>query len=336
MSQKPRNIGLAATAVLPFLLLVACSDDPPASNNSGGGKDTTAFLPDTSTASDTGAVVDTGGTADTGGAADTGSAADSGPTDTRPTDTGGATDTGAVTDTAKPGDAGGVADTGPADAGGATDTGAVTDTSGAADTGATDTGPSDTGGATDTGAATDTSSNADAGTSTDVTAGCTNGALKRCWVECVQKYPAECIHGDVPPRIPGTQKCESGAWTVCSIPMQCSELATSCTNPSKKAVTQTCLDGSSKQGEFLCTKPLGAKCTTSFWGGYGAIDCPQLCDTTADKCPKAGEKEACSVFCDSPTGATVSGTRTCQAVCNTQVWSTCMTGDGCWKKAGSP
>ncbi len=165
---------------------------------------------------------------------------------------------------------------------------------------------------------------------------CAPGQLQRCWVECTQIYQAGCIHGDVPPRIPGVRACTGGQWAACVTPQSCKELVGTCDNGAKKPLTVTCLDGSQKQGVHHCLKPLGANCAFSYWAGYGALDCPDLCTTAADQCPMAGASEPCEALCDVPDGLKVPGTRTCQAVCNAQVWSTCMTGDGCWKAAGSP
>ena len=206
----------------------------------------------------------------------------------------------------------------------------------ATDATATDTASTDTA-STDT-ASTDASAN-DTATDTampDTTTSCTIGALKRCWVECVQTYVAGCIHGDLPPRIPGTQTCTANGWGVCSVPQTCDQLAGECTNATKKPLTYMCLDGSSKTGEHHCIKPLGAKCAKSYWAGYGATDCPHICTSSADLCANVGDKEPCEVFCDKPDGAAAKGERSCQGVCNTQVWSACQTGDACWKAAGSP
>ena len=165
---------------------------------------------------------------------------------------------------------------------------------------------------------------------------CSPGQLQRCWVECTQIYQAGCIHGDVPPRIPGVRDCVGGQWAACVTAQSCKELVGTCDNGAKKPLTVTCLDGSKKQGVHHCLKPLGANCASSYWGGAGALDCPDLCTTAADQCPTAGAVEPCEALCDVPDGPKVPGTRTCQAVCDAQVWSTCLTGDGCWKAAGSP
>jgi len=214
----------------------------------------------------------------------------------------------------------------------------MVDSGSVADSGSVDSGSGvDSGSAADSGSVADAGSGVDSGpTSGDASASCTAGKLRRCWVECVQKYPAGCIHGDVPPRIPGVQHCTAGTWGACKTPIACTELAGSCVNAAKQPVTYTCLDGSAKNGQFHCIKPLGAKCATSFWAGYGATDCPHLCTTQADQCATKGAKRACEVHCDKPDGAVVKGTQTCSELCKTKVWGVCLTGDGCWKKAGSP
>lgn len=299
----------------------ACSDPAPAST-----ADVAATSGDTTTSFDSAANQDASGGGDAKAdttAGDTATtdaaAADSTTSDTTSADT-------AVADTAAPDTAGADAtasdtattDAAPADSSVA-DTTASDTTS--ADTATADATPADT-------AASDTSA-VDAGP-----AACSPGTLKRCWVECPVAYTTGCINAGLPVLIMGTQACSDGQWQPCVVAAACSTMENTCTNGTKVPTTVQCTDGSSKSvGGYLCTKPIGAQCDTSYYGSWPMADCPDLCSGPDDVCATAGEKRECVATCGSTTGVAVKGTQNCNDYCNGKFWGPCLTDDACLKLA---
>lgn len=192
------------------------------------------------------------------------------------------------------------------------------------DTAATDTGPADV-------AAADTAP-VDASSQDSGPGECKAGALKRCWVECPEVYPSGCINAGLPVLIMGVQSCAAGAWQPCATNLVCSDLKGTCTNGTKKPATVQCTDGSSKNaGGYLCLKPIGAQCNTSYYGSWPMSDCPDLCAGPDDTCSSAGEKRECTTTCGSTTGPAVKGTQNCNDYCNGKFWGPCLTDDACLK-----
>ncbi len=298
----------------------ACSDPAPAST-----ADTVATSGDSTTSFDSAAGKDAGG----GNDAKADTAAADGAIADAVADSAGQDTTSA--DTAKSDSAGAdaaVSDTAATDTA-ATDT-AATDTA-ATDTAATDTAATDTA-ATDS-AASDTAAT-DAGSADVGPAECSPGTLKRCWVECPIAYVSGCINAGLPGLIMGTQACSGGQWQPCATQAVCADLGGTCSNGTKLPATVLCTDGASKDvGGYLCTKPIGAQCNTSYYGSWPMADCPDLCSGPDDVCATAGEKRDCVATCGSTTGVTVKGTQNCNDYCNGKFWGPCLTDDACLKLA---
>jgi len=161
-------------------------------------------------------------------------------------------------------------------------------------------------------------------------AACKAGELKRCWVECPQSYAAGCISGQIPILILGTQACSAGQWGACDVKHQCSEFANGpCQNASKAPQTYLCTDGIPMTGAHICTKPLGANCTLSYYINWPIYDCPLMCKGPDDVCATEGAERDCEVRCGSATGPTKPGKQKCQNVCNGLHWNMCSTGEAC-------
>jgi hypothetical protein len=169
---------------------------------------------------------------------------------------------------------------------------------------------------------------------------CTTGEVRRCWVECVQTYADGCLHADLPPHIRGLETCAKGAWGPCTTLSQCNEYGPGpCTPNETKETKWQCMDGETKTGAFLCTKPLGASCSVGYYSGWGVTDCvltqDQLCNVTGDTCEAEGETRACTAHCDTPDGPVKNGTQTCMgADCgggygHVKFWGPCDTQDAC-------
>ncbi len=174
-------------------------------------------------------------------------------------------------------------------------------------------------------ATTDAATPVDAGA-----AACKAGELKRCWVECPQTYAAGCISGQIPILIMGTQACSAGQWGACDVKHQCGEFATgACQNGSKAPQNYLCTDGIPMTGAHICTKPLGANCTTSYYINWPIYDCLFICKGPDDVCTKDGAERECEVHCGNATGPVVKGKQKCQNVCNGLHWNMCSTGEAC-------
>lgn len=196
---------------------------------------------------------------------------------------------------------------------------------GAVDSGPVDSEPVDTGPAD--------SGSIDGGS--DVPAACKSGESDRCYVECSQDYPPECIHGDLPPRILGIRTCQAGQWGGCKTLQTCDALKPMCVNASKFPSQYQCLDGKVKDVSYGCTKPLGAKCTAeqSFYANWPISDCKDLCqDDAAAQCDSKGAERPCEVHCDSADGPIVLGKQSCWDACSPKLfWGPCLTNDACTK-----
>ena len=161
-------------------------------------------------------------------------------------------------------------------------------------------------------------------------AACTPGQLKRCWVECAQSYVSTCISGQTPILIMGTQACTAGQWAACTTMAKCGDYATGpCTNGSKAPQKYLCTDGTTQTGAHICTKPLGANCTTSYYINWPIYDCPLICKGPDDTCAKDGDERACEVHCGDVSGETKPGKQKCQNVCDGLFWNMCQTGEAC-------
>ncbi len=220
-------------------------------------------------------------------------------------------------------------DTGPVDANvgdvavsdtGLTDTG-LTD-GGVVDSGVVDSGPIDT-------------SAQDLGITPDVANVCSGAQAKRCWVECAAAWPTNCTTGDpsLAPRIPGVQSCSGGQWGTCIIQGSCAALAGTC-NPGLggKPADQVpagwkCLDGTPKSTYFGCSGVLGLACQgLGYFINWPIHDCPDFC---ADETCAVGASEPCEVFCNSSSGPTHSGTRTCMTTSCGSYWGQCFPNEAC-------
>ncbi|MBM4346446.1 MAG: hypothetical protein FJ100_23970 [Deltaproteobacteria bacterium] len=159
---------------------------------------------------------------------------------------------------------------------------------------------------------------------------CKPGELKRCWVECPQTYAAGCISGQIPILILGTQACTAGQWGACDVKHQCSEFANGpCQNASKASQNYLCTNGIPMTGAHICTKPLGANCTLSYYINWPIYDCPLICKGPDDVCAAEGAERDCEVHCGSATGPTKPGKQKCQNVCDGLHWNMCSTGEAC-------
>ncbi len=162
------------------------------------------------------------------------------------------------------------------------------------------------------------------------TAACKPGELKRCWVECPQTYAAGCISGQIPILIMGTHACVAGQWGDCDVKHQCGEFANGpCQNGSKAPQNYLCTDGIPMTGAHICTKPLGANCTLSYYINWPIFDCPLVCNGPDDVCPNEGAERDCEVRCGKTTGPVAKGKQKCQNVCNGLRWNMCSTGEAC-------
>lgn len=270
---------------------------------------------DATTATDSGAVAD-GGTA-LDAAADSGAIADAGTALDVAADSATAVDGGAApADAIQPSDSG----SDPADAGQVADAVAPADAAGL----------TDASGQADVVPPIDTAVQADGGEDSGP-AQCTAGELDRCWIECVVQYAPECIHGDLPPRILGTRACSAGQWGACTALETCAQYESACTPNAKLDAKYQCTDGTIKTGNMICFKALGAKCDKGYYAGWPLSDCPMLCAGPKDTCPTPKAIRPCEVHCGGPDGPVKKGTQTCQAVCDTQIWSACFTDDACLK-----
>ena len=158
---------------------------------------------------------------------------------------------------------------------------------------------------------------------------CLPGQKRRCWVECAQEYPPECLAGNAA-LIMGIETCQGGQWGECSVEMGCSTLSKACVNASNTPTYYKCLDGTAKTGHMTCFKPLGIDCETSFYSGWGPGDCPHLCLGSGDACAVDGEERPCEVHCNNAGGPVKQGTQHCQSLCdNNKVWGMCDTAQAC-------
>ncbi len=169
------------------------------------------------------------------------------------------------------------------------------------------------------------------------TPGCTAGDKRRCWLECPQTYPAECLAGNAA-LVQGVETCAGGNWGTCQTQYTCTSpanLTASCANGSKATTTWQCLDGSSQSDTMTCFQILGGNCTTSFFEGWGPeSDCTKLCTGAGDACTTAGATRACEVHCNNASGPVKGGTQTCQQYCGPPVplvWGPCDTKQACSK-----
>ncbi|MBI5610906.1 MAG: hypothetical protein HY902_18690 [Deltaproteobacteria bacterium] len=317
--RNPSALATRLAILATVLSAIACSDPAPTSttDTAATGGDTTTYFDtaadqDASAGSDAKADTAGGDVAVTDSAGTDANKSDAATQDTAAADT--AVADAAVAD-AEVADAT-VSDTAVADA-------AVPDSS-VADTAAPDSSFADT-------AAPDTAGN-DATAVDAGPAACSPGTLKRCWVECPVAYTAGCINAGLPVLIMGTQACADGQWQPCATDAACSNMGNTCSNGTKLPVTVQCTDGSAKAvGGYLCTKPLGAQCTTSYYGSWPMADCPDLCGGPDDVCNTAGEKRECVATCGSTTGPTVKGTQNCNDYCDGKFWGPCLTDDACLK-----
>ena len=159
--------------------------------------------------------------------------------------------------------------------------------------------------------------------------GCVNGEKRRCWVECSQDYPADCLGGNSA-LIMGIETCGNGAWGNCVTKMQCDVLSAQCPNGNGTPTSYQCLDGTNKTGTMTCFKPLGVNCSANFYSGWGPGDCPDLCLGEGDACNVPEQSRPCETHCDTPSGPIQAGTQVCQGLCdNDYVWGPCMTEQAC-------
>ena len=159
--------------------------------------------------------------------------------------------------------------------------------------------------------------------------GCVNGEKRRCWVECSQDYPVDCLAGNSA-LIMGMETCGNGAWGNCNTQMDCSVLSAECPNSSGEPTSYQCMDGTNKTGTMTCFKPLGVNCQVSFYSGWGPGDCPDLCLGEGDACNVPEQSRPCETHCDTPTGPIKAGNQVCQGLCdNDYVWGPCMTDQAC-------
>lgn len=158
---------------------------------------------------------------------------------------------------------------------------------------------------------------------------CQSGAKRRCWVECSQDYPLECLVGNTA-LIMGIETCNNGVWGVCATKMSCGVLHDSCVNAAEAPTTYQCMDGTVLNGNMTCFKAMGASCETSFYSGWGPDDCANICLGAGDTCPQDGVVQDCEVHCDTPDGPIKSGTQNCSKYCDgPPVWGPCMTEQAC-------
>ena len=158
---------------------------------------------------------------------------------------------------------------------------------------------------------------------------CENGVQRRCWVECSQDYPPECLVGNTA-LIMGIETCGGGAWGTCVTKMSCGVLHDSCANASKAPTVYECMDGAVMNGGMTCFKAMGINCETSFYSGWGPDDCPNICQSEGDSCPQEGVTQECEVHCDTPDGPTKPGTQNCSDYCDgPPLWGPCMTDQAC-------
>lgn len=160
---------------------------------------------------------------------------------------------------------------------------------------------------------------------------CSDEERRRCWVECVQEYPPECIHGGTPTLILGIETCEGGQWGLCEVQDSCETVGDPCTNGSELSVNFECVGGTEIEGAYTCFQPLGVDCQTSFYGTWPVLDCPDdLCLGVGDGCSVDGQTQGCEVHCGSPDGPTKPGMQTCINYCpGVLAWQPCLTNDAC-------
>lgn len=158
---------------------------------------------------------------------------------------------------------------------------------------------------------------------------CSNGDRRRCWIECIQEFPPECIHGGIPPLIFGIETCSDSQWGTCQVNNSCAEFADSCPNGAEYPVEFECVDETVKQGGYTCSGAIGLNCEFSYYGNWPYQDCSDLC-FGSEACDVEGQERACEVYCDSPMGPKMPGVQDCRDVsCGTLVWSHCLTMDAC-------
>lgn len=158
---------------------------------------------------------------------------------------------------------------------------------------------------------------------------CTDGDRRRCWVECTQQaqlYPPECIFVNGP-LLMGIETCIGGQWGMCATTdgMTCAQISNPCNNQSLLPASFECVDGTAKDGAYLCINQLGINCTTAFYTGWPPHDCPQdLCLSGDDGCLMDNETRPCEIYCDEPGGRVIQGTQTCNSYCGFNLaWSQC-------------
>lgn len=156
---------------------------------------------------------------------------------------------------------------------------------------------------------------------------CSDGDRRRCWVECTQDYPPECIY-DLGPLLMGIETCNGGQWGFCETAdgLSCAQLTEPCANQTLLSADYECVDGTLKNGAYTCITPLGAECSTSYYRGWPPHDCPEdLCLTGEDACQVDNAEQPCEIYCNMPGGSVIQGTQTCQSYCgNNLAWSSCI------------
>ncbi|WP_437963817.1 hypothetical protein WMF04_29310 [Sorangium sp. So ce260] len=162
---------------------------------------------------------------------------------------------------------------------------------------------------------------------------CTDGATERCWVECAQNTPAECLH--IPPLLPGIRTCVGGQWGQCVTSDSCSRFGPGpCEGVVEIPTSYTCIDGTQKDGSIGCSKPFGVTCDESYFGFWPMVECSDLCTArseSGDTCTTVGETRTCAVHCNRPDGPIRYGTQECAGYsCDgAPFWDPCDTQKAC-------